>query len=77
MELVVDNPAPRGRPTVKPLEPPVTAQMALKTAMKSLPVAAVVAWKNSHGDVFTCRGGLDRHDARDLAMLAAQILSYE
>ena len=77
MELVVNNKAGQARTAVKPVEPPVTAQMALKTAMKSLPVEVVVAWKDSHGDVFTCRGGLDRPEARDLAALAAQILGYE
>ena len=75
IELVVDNGGPAKKPA--PCEPPVTAQMALKEAIKALPREAVAIWKNEAGDVFVGWGGLDKGEAQELIEIGARILGYE
>ena len=76
MRLVVDNDRPPAA-NPAPAEPPVTAQMALTGAMKTLPRKAVVAALDADGNAVVTWGGMSRQEALDLAATAARLLSYE
>ena len=75
--LVVNNSTPQPRPTAKPAEPPVTAQMAIANALRALPRKAVVFVTDGDGSAIASWGGLDREEARELAKLGLKLLSYE